>query len=417
MVINKFFMVLVLLCLLLLTTLLLVAQGAFGPSDLWGSGRVTGAIELLVLLFLLLNLHRLQRPTLTMVIVFLWILWTFWRAQFAEANDMYLWLSGDVFPVLLWPSVYLFFCTYSRYDSQSPRLFVPYFVFMALACSFMFFLVFQFFNAGRLNRAMQLNAVYYPLLTIPWLPLVKKPLLRYIVFAVVAVAVFYSVKRAALAVLVIAGFVYVLVEYFLLTKRLRLANIIVPAVLLSMALVGFSYVDESLGGLFSKRLEATSVDGGSGRLELYSSVLDELHRSSDESLIFGHGYGSSPRYFGTTSHNDFLEMLFAYGLIGLVLYILLHVSLLTKTIRLIRSKSPYASALAVSYAVFLVASMVSHLIIYPTYFVYIVALWGTIEGLEQRDSPSGSRIVPPRRFNGAGKGIAPHTYAPKQNQS
>jgi O-antigen ligase len=247
----------------------------------------------------------------------------------------------------------------------------------------LFYSVYQFSNAGLIDEETQLNAVYFPLLTFPWLPLVKKSLWRYFGMTLVTLAVFYSLKRTALVALAMAAVTYVIVDYVVVTRRLRLVKVIVPAVLLCLAVVTYYRIDELRGGTFSSRLRSTSTDEGSGRLGIYAAILDELKRSSVNSVVLGHGHYSSVGYVGKTAHNDFLEVVFDYGMVGLSLYVLLHFCLITKSYKLLRSRSPFASAYAASYVVFFGMSMVSHLIIYPTYFVFMTALWGTIEGTTQ----------------------------------
>ena len=63
---------------------------------------------------------------------------------------------------------------------------------------------------------------------------------------------------------------------------------------------------------------------------------------------------------------------------GLLLYALLHLCLITKAYRLIRERSLYAPAFAASYMLFFCVSLTSHLILYPTYFIFLTAFWGTI---------------------------------------
>ena len=80
-----------------------------------------------------------------------------------------------------------------------------------------------------------------------------------------------------------------------------------------------------------------------------------------------------------SAHNDFLEVMYDFGLVGLLFYVLIHLSLIKWTIRLFRNGSPFAFPVLISYVCFFVMSMVSHLILYPTYFGLLTAFWAYAE--------------------------------------
>lgn len=86
------------------------------------------------------------------------------------------------------------------------------------------------------------------------------------------------------------------------------------------------------------RFEDTS---GSGRAEIYSSIIDGVNQSSFGALLYGHGFyatadltkrsfGSS---FGSVAHNDWLEIAYDFGLVGLILYLSILFFLLKATIK------------------------------------------------------------------------------------
>ena len=80
-----------------------------------------------------------------------------------------------------------------------------------------------------------------------------------------------------------------------------------------------------------------------------------------------------------SAHNDFLEVLYDFGAIGFIFYVLIHLSLIKWTLRLFRARSELAFPVLISYVCFIVMSMVSHLILYPTYFGLLTAFWAYAE--------------------------------------
>ena len=136
-------------------------------------------------------------------------------------------------------------------------------------------------------------------------------------------------------------------------------------------------------GAAVERVENLEEDEGSGRLERYKDVL-RLLRDEDNrgKIVLGHGYRTVEDSLGESSsaHNDFLEVLYDYGIIGLLLFVLFHLALIKRVLYLRKIESEFMEGYAVSYAIFFIMSMVSHLIIYPTYFIFLTSYWGAIEG-------------------------------------
>ncbi len=389
---NRLLLWAVLIVMAIWTGLQFMGMGAGGSFEFWGIGRATGAIEILLVLSIMLNLPQLRKPSATTIAVLCWIPWVFANVAVSVPGDLGEWLHSGAMPALLWPLVYLFFYTHAKRDAKSFQLLQRYFLVLSISCGALFFQVFQVVNAGRTTGLLQLNAVYYPLLTIQWAAVARKLSWRIGAVAGIALAVFFSLKRGAILALALGGAGYVLVGAILSTGAHRLRWILSLSAVAVIFLAAYSRVDESLGGACAERLIGMRDDGGSGRSTIYMSVLDALSDADPENLLLGHGHDSTLERFGITAHNDFLEVTFDYGIIGLVLYVWLHFCLLRKTYALIRARSPHAPAFGAAYAVFLVMSMTSHLIIYPTYFAYMAAFWGTIEGMTREGVQRGRQL-------------------------
>jgi O-antigen ligase len=147
------------------------------------------------------------------------------------------------------------------------------------------------------------------------------------------------------------------------------------------------------------RFSSIAEDGGSGRSGIYREVLQIQAESDIWNWIIGNGYNTVAQKTSQllSAHNDWQEVLYDYGLVGLFIYITLHLLLVQKIRSLVQSKNEYAPVLAMSYVMFLLMSLTSHLIIYPTYFLYLVALWGAIFAITHQQSqelPQGGASVP-----------------------
>lgn len=118
--------------------------------------------------------------------------------------------------------------------------------------------------------------------------------------------------------------------------------------------------------------------GGSGRSEIYIGIIELLGKSSGSELLFGHGYNAIDRILYIGSHNDFLMVLYNYGLIGLGLYLIFFIQLIKDFVRLRQQDSPYAFAFGISLVIFLCISMTSNVLNTQIQFLLLCVFWGMV---------------------------------------
>lgn len=226
------------------------------------------------------------------------------------------------------------------------------------------------------------NAVFYVVLLFPWLLMSSKRWLRLVsLLFIVAVSVL-SLKRSAM--FIAAGCVLVVFYFdFLKDSKHRFRSLLLGIVALIAGYCLVNYVNNLSQGVAVERIAHIEEDRGSGRPERFAEVISLITNEREPGkVVFGHGYRSVELQLGEahTAHNDFLEVTYDYGLLGLIVYLLIHISLIARLVSLGRAQSPLLESYTVSYCIFLIISMVSHLVIYPTYFVFLTAYWGAIEG-------------------------------------
>ena len=131
---------------------------------------------------------------------------------------------------------------------------------------------------------------------------------------------------------------------------------------------------------FSTLLDNSQEDfssGGNGRAEIMSKVLYLLnYESNTSSIIFGHGVNAISRTIGIGGHNDFLEVLYCYGIIGLVLFITFLIYLI-KEIRILLSNT-HRIAFYISIIILFFALSASKLIATQIGLLPLSILWGTL---------------------------------------
>ena len=150
-----------------------------------------------------------------------------------------------------------------------------------------------------------------------------------LLITVVSIFALGSLSRAAALMFLIAFFAFALNTP---RRLLATAGAAVPVLALSVGLDLHSAlgIDEIFDGI-ARRVEATEQSGDltNGRLEIF----DLAFRLIADRPVFGYGFRSFSDFaFHGTPHNQYLEVWFKAGLVGLVLYLLI-IFIATKTIR------------------------------------------------------------------------------------
>lgn len=226
----------------------------------------------------------------------------------------------------------------------------------------------------------QSNASYSVLYFLPFMLCHKNKWLKIFFVFLTFTAILFSLKRGGFFAFLFALAIYLFIEEFLVTKR---NNKLKGLFIIVIAVFSISYLiaefNQSNEGILSDRIDTMVGTGGSGRMDIYESKLELISESSPVGFLFGHGYLSTqnddPR-IKLTAHNDFLEVLYDFGCVTLIFFILLYVSLIKHCKLMIVNKSRFAAPLACSIAIFFVNSMVAHIVIYFHYMMIFALFWG-----------------------------------------
>ena len=283
----------------------------------------------------------------------------------------------EMFQTILW--ALLFEASYLLIKKNRDNLnkFRTFFFLVAIYGGFFFF-------QSRIDMFMhdltQSNTIYFVFLTLPWLLLVKRKTTRLFFLILFTALAVWSLKRSVMLSVLFIWASYVL--SLLRDKRRVFLKFSVVVVLIVGGIYGFSYGDELLKGELTERVNREETDEGRNRLAIWTVTWSMIENSSKDALVLGHGHFGVRRdsLLEISAHNDFLEVIYDYGLVIFVLYIGLWVYVVKRCIKLYRDNSELFLPYAVSLSIFLVMSMVSHLILYTSYFNYLVLFWGSLEG-------------------------------------
>lgn len=235
------------------------------------------------------------------------------------------------------------------------------------------------FATSRNEEFEQTNTIYFSFLTLPWLLYNSKRRMCLIILVLFTLLAMVSLKRSVMLSMVLCwgGYLFEMVK----STRRRVYLLVFVAALLYGVDYAFNVIDEQFGGRLSERVNREETDEGRNRLAIWEVTRDMIKESSADELIIGHGqYGvrrDSP--LEISAHNDFLEVIYDYGLIIFVLYIFLWLHVVRRCYQLFKARSTLYLPYVVSLSIFIVMSMVSHLILYASYFNFLVMFWAATE--------------------------------------
>lgn len=289
------------------------------------------------------------------------------------------WMQGGgmafyyVMPII-WPLLYETTFVMIRHTSKRVLLLKYSFILIAIYG-------FYLFAATRNEEFEQTNTIYFCFLTLPWLLYNSKRRMCLIILALFTLLAMVSLKRSVMLSMVLCwgGYLFEMVK----STRRRIYLLVFIGALFFGVDYAFNVIDEQYEGQLSERVNREETDEGRNRLAIWEVTRDMIKESSTEDLIIGHGqYGvrqESP--LEISAHNDFLEVIYDYGLIIFVLYLFLWVHVVRRCYQLFKARSTLYLPYVVSLSIFIVMSMVSHLILYATYFNFLVMFWASTEAM------------------------------------
>lgn len=230
------------------------------------------------------------------------------------------------------------------------------------------------------------NVIYYVLMFLPITVLIETNIIRKVSYIFQILAVLQSNKRTALiALLIYFVFIEIQTNRNISGQKLVL-KIIVYCVGLLAIWFSFPYVISLLDVTVFDELSLGSVqhDGGSNRFYIYKQLWNVQKNSGFFHWIIGDGYNSvllskictdGLNGGNVSAHDDFLEVLYDYGLIGITLYGSFFFCLFKNGVKASKEMD-YKIPFFCSIMMVLTISVTSHLIIYLNYYALMFAFWG-----------------------------------------
>ncbi len=233
----------------------------------------------------------------------------------------------------------------------------------------------------RMGRVPVLNLIYNIVVLLPWIFLQKNKINQWISGIVIICAVL-SMKRGGIIIIPLMLMANLLIEANNNHKvRSAIIKIGCIGIALGIAIVGLNTITN---GFLFQRFSAEQLETGSGRTKIYSMAMDNIINRNIGDFLIGLGSGSSPNILGTGCHNEWLEFMFSFGLIGICLYTYLISSIYIFLIRIKRLHSSYYSSAVMMFLYMLIIGMIGGIyFIHSSFFAF--SFWGAMQGLMNRE--------------------------------
>ena len=248
-----------------------------------------------------------------------------------------------------------------------------------------------YFLTTRLGADHQTNTIYFCFLTLPWLVYHAKSRNEILLLLIFTFLALLSFKRSVMLASVLMWL------FFILQRLESRRNMIYTTILLSALFIGISVMyarlDSQFGGVLSERVNREETDEGHDRMAIWNLTIIMIQNSPAERLVAGHGHFGVRKnsLLEISAHNDFLEVIYDYGLVIFFLYLCLWWHVLRRCYQLYKRQSSLFLPYGVTLSIFIVMSMVSHLVLYANYFNYLVMFWGMTEAMIETQTPGFKR--------------------------
>ena len=221
------------------------------------------------------------------------------------------------------------------------------------------------------------NSIYVVLCSTVFGFIVERKTLRIVLLVTASAAILFSAKTTCIVALIIV------LLYFFWEQIFNKKNKHTFAVIL-VGIIGFLVINKAYEIFFagSESLYEALVNdlqedfsGGNGRYNIYIKVWRAFKESSFIQVMFGHGYNAVTNYVGIGAHNDFLQVVFDYGVTGLFLYFAFWIQLIKEAV-LVKKSGQDCRAYVISLLIFLCLSMASNVINSQIQMMFLVMFWG-----------------------------------------
>ena len=173
------------------------------------------------------------------------------------------------------------------------------------------------------------NSIYFIMSLFPFILLIRKKLISSILTIFLIYFMIESNKRAAVLIGLISFITLIFKDIYIENLRSKIKPILASIIIVLLS-YPFIYNIYTNNETIVNRVNLAFEGDTAGRDTIINEMISIWYNSDDAiTYIFGLGYNSTFTYVGHDSHNDWIDMLTSFGIIGLILYIILIVSMIS----------------------------------------------------------------------------------------
>lgn len=293
--------------------------------------------------------------------------------------------------ILIWPISVIVYYNYSYYyDITKIAQNKAIWFFFAMCAIAVPLIKIHLSGAGNIGQVIFLT--YFCITTLPLvLILTNNRSYRNLSMVLAVLISTASTKRAGTLALILGLFIMLVVEAHIqgtLNQRWKKYLKIMLLILIGTIMVFYL---ESTGRIqILDRFARLGDDGGSGRDVIWLIVLNAYHSSGLVQRLFGHGFQSvyyilRPGGFYRFAHNSYIEYLYDYGTVGLILLLVFIIALIVSTIDMVRRKARFAPVMCLLLVISVFLGMFSYFFEESNIIMPVAVAYGVILGLDKKE--------------------------------
>lgn len=294
-----------------------------------------------------------------------------------------------LFMTVWWLVSFSYFTKYLKNNSSSKYLILV--GFYLIMCMYFVITVYSSMSLHEVKdvrvvgKTLVLNYAYFVLVFFPYTFLYSG---KYQNFAVAGIAVLllFSMKRGPLIIMPLMYLTYIYSQSRLNGRLVKA----IPRILLFVIIAGicFYIADNLSDGFLSHRFEKDQLADGSNRSVMWSMAIEAIDMRDPITILTGAGSGSSIELVGSGIHNEWLEFMFSFGAIGVLLYFIFGILLISRYKYFMRQRSPYAPLISMQCTYFWTVGMFSGFYFTHSSF-YFFAFLAIVEALNYNSRRHG----------------------------
>lgn len=283
----------------------------------------------------------------------LWVLWImFWQLLISLLMQKEVSLNM-VYQITGWPLLFVIVYQLTKNNKFSlPTLKYTSFLWILASAYVVYILRTQMFN--------DVYRTYYLIIAIPFFICLRKRW-KYSRIILITIIIILTYKRTGFMALLLAFFALFWCNIIIQKKQSKkIYKLLLVIILLTIIVLLLSQYGDSIGVF--RRLKRISSDGGSSRFMIWGILIKYFKSENLLNKFLGNGYKSCYYILDgkfAAAHNDFIEILLDYGMIGLANHTIFVILVGKKVYMLIKMKTMEASGFIYMFTIWIVFMLFS----------------------------------------------------------